>query len=84
MEKKIYIRTLILFSIFLSGLVYLPFEIRAATGVPEIIHYQGRLLDSSGNLLGGTGTNYCFRFSIYTDATVGAPDTKLWPAGTPS
>jgi len=24
------------------------------------------------------------RFSIYTDDTVGAPDLKLWPAGTPS
>ncbi|HET7713907.1 MAG TPA: hypothetical protein VFK94_06755, partial [Patescibacteria group bacterium] len=48
------------------------------------IHYQGRLYNSSGVLQGGSGTEFCFKFSIYEDATVGAPDTKLWPTGSPT
>jgi hypothetical protein len=52
-----------------------------SSGISSILSYQGRLTDASGNALTGT---YCVRFSLYDDSVVGAPDVKLWPAGTPT
>lgn len=52
-------------------------EAKAAAGVSKILSYQGRLTDTNGDALGGAGTNYCFRFSIYSAASAG---TKVWPA----
>src|ERR1700756_4330766 len=59
-------------------LILFPFFAQAA-GVPSIISYQGRLTDSSGNLLGSSsGTTYYFKFSIWDSPTVGT-GTQLWP-----
>lgn len=59
-----------------------PHFTHALAGVPNIISYQGRLTNSAGVLLGGAGTLYQFKFSIWDSATVGA-GVKLWPAGAP-
>ncbi|HEY4521960.1 MAG TPA: hypothetical protein VJH05_02365, partial [Candidatus Paceibacterota bacterium] len=69
---------------FLSilGLFFTPYFSLAA-GVPSVINYQGRLTNSSGDLLGDSGTTYYFKFSIWNNATVGS-GTKLWPIGEPA
>jgi len=54
-----------------------------ATGPPNVLNYQGRLADASGNLLGGSGTTYYFKFSIWDNATVGS-GAQLWPLSAPT
>lgn len=63
--------------------IFYPGTSAAGTGSPSLLSYEGYLTDASGNPLGGTGTPYCFRFSIYDSPTVGSGN-KLWPSGTPA
>jgi hypothetical protein len=75
-----------LLSLVLAGFLFLPQFLPqsalAAVGVPKIVSYQGRLTDANGNLLGGAGTPYYFKFSIW-DSSSGVA-TKLWPTGAPT
>ena len=58
-------------------------SIANAAAVPTILSYQGRLTDASGALLGGSGTNYYFKFSLWSNASIGS-GTKLWPTSSPT
>ncbi|MCK9351235.1 MAG: hypothetical protein WCT49_01655 [Candidatus Paceibacterota bacterium] len=75
---KFLIFKIAVFLFFLT--LYLPTH---AAGTPLIFSYQGRITDASGNLLGGSGTNYYFKFSIWDNATV-LSGTKLWPTSAPT
>ncbi|TSC60306.1 MAG: Cell wall surface anchor family protein [Parcubacteria group bacterium LiPW_15] len=66
-------------AIFILSFAGVP--VLGASGVPQIISYQGRLTDSSSNLLGGTGTTYYFKFSFWDSPSTGA-GSKLWPSAT--
>jgi hypothetical protein len=91
-RSKAVLLLLVVAEVILSIFVYIalaaniiwPEKTSAVSGIARVLSYEGRLTDSSGNPLGGSGTPYCFRFSIYDDATVGPPDNKLWPSGTPT
>ena len=54
----------------------------AESGVPNTISYQGRLADSGGSPLGGAGTQYYFKFSLWDSPTVGQ-GSKVWPLSAP-
>ncbi|MEK7193506.1 MAG: hypothetical protein AAB652_01835 [Patescibacteria group bacterium] len=69
---------------FAFAFAALAFFVRAYAAVPQIINYQGRLEDASGNLQGSSaGTNFDFKFSIWSTSTVGL-GTRLWPASAPA
>jgi fibronectin-binding autotransporter adhesin len=53
----------------------------AAAAPPTILSYQGRLADNGGSLLGGAGTTYYFKFSLYDAVSNG---NRVWPNSAPS
>ncbi|MFZ2500979.1 MAG: hypothetical protein WAW90_03295, partial [Minisyncoccia bacterium] len=57
--------------------------VHAAQIPPQIFTYQGRLTDSSGNLLGGSGTTYYLKYSIWNNPTVGS-GSRVWPVSAPT
>ncbi|MDO8584558.1 MAG: hypothetical protein Q7R85_00360, partial [bacterium] len=80
--KKVRARSIHLAVVFVAIAFLFSGAVASAAGVPQIFSYQGRLLDEDGNLLGGSGTTYYFKFSIWTSATVGAGG-RVWPASAP-
>ena len=82
MTMKKYRTIIIVFGAFLLILIGAFVQnVRAAVGVPKILSYQGRLLNATGNLLGGSGTPYCFLFSLFNASSGGS---QVWPAATAS
>jgi hypothetical protein len=53
-----------------------------AAGTPSHLSYTGLLTDTGGNPLGGGGTTYYFKFSLWDDPTPGQ-GTKVWPTTSP-
>jgi hypothetical protein len=78
-RTKIYFIIVLLSFFFWSTQTY-------AVGVPSTFSYQGRLTDSSGNLLGSSsGTTYHFKFSLWNVSTGGTTGVnRLWPSSDPS
>jgi hypothetical protein len=53
-----------------------------SAGTPSHLSYTGLLTDTGGNPLGGGGTTYYFKFSLWDDPTPGQ-GTKVWPTTSP-
>ncbi|MBX4200322.1 hypothetical protein KW790_02590, partial [Candidatus Parcubacteria bacterium] len=72
----------IFWSAFLALAILLsPYSAVFAASTPSVLSYQGRLTDASGNLLGGSGNTYYFKFSLWDAASNG---NQLWPALPPN
>src|SRR3989344_7583906 len=83
---RIYRNKLSLLILLIGVLCFLSWKFSfAASGVPTILSYQGRLTNGSGDLLGGSGTTFYFKFSIWDNPT-SSPETgtRLWPSSAPT
>ena len=62
-----------------SNLIFWSLVSPVYAAVPHIVNYQGRLEDSTGNVLGGAlGTDFTFHFSIWNTSSTGG-GSMLWP-----
>lgn len=76
-------RTIINLLVFAQLLFLLSPAAFADSGAPTILSYQGRLANSNGDLLGGSGTAYYFKFSIWDDSVISS-GSRLWPSSAPT
>ena len=81
--KRVAFATAILTSFVISFSIPNSFgtPIAHAAGVPSILSYQGRLTDSSANLLGGSGTTYYFKVSAVSGGGESAATSASLSAG---
>lgn len=84
MKRFKFTKILLPISLFLFFSIGLTNIAHAASGVPTILSYQGRLADSNGDLIGSSsGTTRYFKFSIWDNPTV-LSGSQLWPSSGPT
>jgi len=82
MKLSIFInKVYVIFIFFFFFTLLTPVQIFAST--PSHLSYTGHLSDTGGNPLGGGGTTYYFKFSLWDSPTPGQ-GTKVWPTTSPN
>ena len=73
----------VVFNLLVLGWLFLLLLAQSSyAAAPTVLGYQGRLTDLAGNPLGGKGTIYFFKFSIWENENIKFGN-RLWPANAP-